>query len=96
MDFYKFETLVKKLDKNKYHISRTVKFNENGPFISEWDIFRKNMSTEEYFSSKNLAVLSSRNGNTIEDIEKLVNEERCRGIKFWTDIIKRHKNGKLN
>lgn len=71
-----FENIVKKLDKKKYHIGRSLKFNENGePYIAEWSIFRKDMTTEEYFNARNLAVLSSKKGNTIEDIKKLIKDE---------------------
>lgn len=76
MDVLEFENLVKKLDKNKYHIFRALQFDKNNkPYIAEWSIFRKNMSTEEYFSPKNLSVLSSKNGNTLKDIERLIENE---------------------
>lgn len=76
MDVLEFEKLVKKLDKNKYHIFRALQFDKNNkPYIAEWSIFRKNMSTEEYFSPKNLSVLSSKNGNTLKDIERLIENE---------------------
>lgn len=76
MDMLEFENLVKKLDKNKYHIFRALQFDKNNkPYIAEWSIFRKNMSTEEYFSPKNLSVLSSKNGNTLKDIERLIENE---------------------
>ena len=82
MDFYKFENVVKKINKNKYHISRSIRFDKNGnPYISEWYIYRKDMSINEYFDPKNLAVLSSRNNNTIEDIEKLIEEENNESIQ---------------
>lgn len=71
-----FESIVKQLDKKKYHIRRSLKFNENGePYIDEWSIFRKDMTLEEYFDKRNLAVLSSKKGNTIEDIKKLIKDE---------------------
>lgn len=73
MDFKKFEELVKKIDTKKYHVSRTLEFSEVfGPYISEWAIFRKDMSLEEYFDPSNLAVLSSARGNTLEDIEEFI------------------------
>ena len=76
MDVLEFENLIKQLDKNKYHIYRALQFNkDNKPYIAEWSIFRKNMSTEEYFDLSNLAVLSSKNGNTLEDIERLIENE---------------------
>lgn len=76
MDMLEFENLIKKLDKNKYHIFRALQFDKNNkPYIAEWSIFRKNMSTEEYFSPKNLSVLSSKNGNTLKDIERLIENE---------------------
>ena len=75
MDIRKFEGLVKEIDKNKYHISRTLEFSEDGPYISEWAIFRKDMSLEEYFDPNNLAMLSSAHGNTLEDIEKFIRGE---------------------
>lgn len=82
MDIKRFEETVKKINKSKYHISRTLMFdNNNVPYIGEWAIFRKYMSTEEYFDPKNLAVLSSRNNNTIEDIEKLIEEENNESIQ---------------
>lgn len=76
MDFKEFEKLVKKIDKNKYHVSRTLQFSETGAYISEWAIFRKDMSLEEYFCEENLAVLSSANGNTLEDIENFIKETK--------------------
>lgn len=75
MDFKKFEELVKKIDRKKYHVSRALEFSEDGAYISEWAIFRKDMSIEEYFDPKNLAVLSSAHGNTLEDIEKFIRGE---------------------
>jgi len=76
MDLMKFEEVVKRIDKKKYHIGRTIAFDENNkPYISKWDIFRKDMSTAEYFSSKNLAILSSEKNNTIEDIEEFIKEQ---------------------
>ena len=77
MDFKEFEETIKELDHNKYHIGRSLSFDENGkPYLSSWDIFRKDMSTEEYFSPSNLAVLSSKKGNTIEDIKELIEKEK--------------------
>lgn len=76
MDLEKFEKLVKKIDRNKYHVGRTIAFDTEGPYISEWDIFRKDMSTEEYFDPKNLAILSSKYGNTLEDIENFIKENK--------------------
>ena len=73
MDIRKFEELVKKINHEKYHVSRTLEFSEVfGPYISEWAIFRKDMSIEEYFDPSNLAVLSSAHGNTLEDIEEFI------------------------
>ena len=76
MDVRKFEELVKKINREKYHVSRTLEISQNGPYISEWAIFRKDMSTEEYFDPKNLAVLSSAYGNTLEDIEDFIEGEK--------------------
>lgn len=76
MNLKDFENVIKKLNKNKFHINRTLSFNDNGEmYLESWSIFRKDMSTEEYFSPKNLVVLSSQNDNTIEDIEQLIKEQ---------------------
>lgn len=75
MDFKEFEETVKKLDTKKYHIGRILVFKDNQPIIEKWDIFRKDMSEEEYYDPKNLAILSSEKGNTIEDIKKLIDSE---------------------
>ena len=74
MDFEEFEKVVKKLDKNKYHVGRILGFIDGKPKITKWDIFRKDMSEEDFYNPKNLAVLSSDKGNTLEDIEKLIEE----------------------
>lgn len=77
MDLKTFEETVKKLNKNKYHIGRSLAWDENGNFyLEKWDIFRKDMSIEDYFDPKNLAVLSSERGHTLEDIENLIKEEK--------------------
>lgn len=76
MDLKKFEETIKKIDKKKYHVGRSIAFYEDGtPYICEWDIFRKDMSIEEYFDPSNLAILSSKKGNTIEDIEEFIRNE---------------------
>ncbi len=80
MNPLEFEKLIKPLDKNKYHISRTLRFNENNqPYISDWEIFRQDMPSAEYFSKGNKAVLSSNRGNTIEDIKELIEKEKNNG-----------------
>lgn len=76
MDILKFEEVIKGVDRKKYHVGRSIAFDEdNKPYISQWDIFRKDMSTEEYFSPENLAILSSSNNNTIEDIEEFIRSQ---------------------
>lgn len=77
MDFEKFEEVIKGIDRKKYHVGRELVFSDQGvPYISQWDIFRKDMSTEEYFDPKNLAILSSKYGNTLEDIENFIKENK--------------------
>lgn len=77
MDLKEFEDVVKKIDKKKYHVGRSLAFDDKGNiYLEKWDIFRKDMSMEEYFDRKNLAILSSENGSTIEDIENLIKEEK--------------------
>lgn len=77
MDLQEFENTVKKLDKNKYHINRTLGFNNKGEmYLEKWAIFRKDMTTEEYFSPKNLVVLTSEHGNTFKDIQRLIEENQ--------------------
>ena len=39
------------------------------------------MSTEEYFDPKNLVVLSSEKGHTLEDIKQLIEEEKNESIQ---------------
>jgi hypothetical protein len=77
IDFNEFEEVIKPINKNKYHICRTLEFTEDGiPYLSEWSIFRKDMSIAEYFDKNNLAVLSSVKGNTLEDIKKFMEENK--------------------
>lgn len=76
IDLKEFEELVKKLDKNKYHICRELGFDtDNTPYIRNWDIFRKDMSLDDFLDKNNVAVLSSIRGNTIEDLKELVRKE---------------------
>ena len=74
MDFKEFEEVVSKLDKEKYHIGRVLGIIDGVPKIIKWEIWRKDMSEAEYYDPKNLAILSSDKGHTIEDIKKLIEE----------------------
>ena len=74
MDFKEFEEVIKKLDENKYYIGRILGFIDGVPKIQKWEIFRRELSEEEYSDPKNLVILSSDRGNTLEDIKKLVEE----------------------
>ncbi len=71
-DLKEFEELVKKIDRNKYHVGRELTFSPEGFYISNWSIFRKDMPSTEYFSEDNTAILSSAKGHTIEDIKKFL------------------------
>ena len=71
-----FEDLVKKINRDKYHVSRELSFNPTeGVYLSNWSIFRKDMPSTEYFSENNTAILSSAKGNTIEDIKEFIKKE---------------------
>lgn len=74
-DLKEFETLVKKIDRSKYHVGRELTFSPEGFYISNWSIFRKDMPTEEYFSANNTAILSSAKGHTIDDIKEFIKKE---------------------
>lgn len=76
MNPLEFEEIIKPLSREKYHICRTMGIVENKPVLIEWEIFRKDMPEEEYFSSENKAKLSSKNGDTIEDIKKLIEYDK--------------------
>lgn len=75
MNPLEFEKLIKPLNREKYYISRAIKFKDNMPYIDEWVIYRKDMPLEEFYDSNNIPVLSSAKGNTIEDIKKLIEAE---------------------
>lgn len=75
IDLKEFETLVKNIDRTKYHVARELSFSPEGAYISNWSIFRKDMSSVEYFSANNTAVLSSAKGHTIDDIKAFLEEE---------------------
>lgn len=75
IDLKEFENLVKKIDRNKYHVSRELSFSPTGLYLSNWSIFRKDMPSAEYFSADNTAILSSAKGNTIEDIKEFLKKE---------------------
>ena len=70
-----FEDLVKKINRDKYHVGRELSFSPEGLYISNWSIFRKDMPSTEYFSENNTAILSSAKGNTIEDIKEFIKKE---------------------
>lgn len=74
-DLKEFEELVKKIDRNKYHVGRELTFSPEGFYISNWSIFRKDMPSTEYFSEDNTAILSSAKGHTIEDIKEFLKKE---------------------
>lgn len=75
IDLKEFENLVKKIDKNKYHISRELGFGPTGLYLSNWSIFNKDMPSAEYFSKNNTSILSSAKGHTIEDIKEFMIKE---------------------
>ena len=75
IDLKEFEELVKKIDRNKYHVGRELSFSPEGAYISNWSIFRRDMPSTEYFSKNNTAILSSAKGNTIEDIREFLKKE---------------------
>lgn len=72
ISFEDFENTVKEIDEQKYHISRTVKLGENGLELDSWQIFKKDLTEEDYYSPNNVALLSSHNNNTLDDIKKLI------------------------
>lgn len=77
MNPLEFEKIIKPLSREKYHICRTLGFTkDNKPYIADWVIFRKDMPSEEFYSTDNVAVLSAKKGNTIEDIKILIEKEK--------------------
>jgi hypothetical protein len=79
MDIKEFEEAIKGLDRNKYHVGRSLSFSKDGkPYVNRWVIFRKDMSIEECYDPSTLAVLSSDKGNTIGDIKELIEREKIK------------------
>lgn len=75
IDIKEFEELVKKIDRDKYHVSRELSFGSTGLCLSNWSIFNKEMPSTEYFSKNNTSILSSAKGHTIEDIKEFLRKE---------------------
>lgn len=66
-----FFEITKKLDRNKYHIYCGI-YNITE---CEWSIYRKDMSSEEYFSPENKAILTSKLNTEQELIDFCKKEE---------------------
>lgn len=57
--FELFENIIKPVNRDKFHIYREL--NEHGN-ISDWSIYRKDMSVEDYFKETNKPILTGEDG----------------------------------
>lgn len=75
-----FEKVAKKVDREKYQLSVTIKHARTGSadysnfYVQEYALYRKDMPLREYFSPENKAILASYNGNDFEDLKEWVKE----------------------
>lgn len=54
-----FHNIIKPINRDKFHIYRELNNQGN---IAKWSIYRKDMSIEDYFSEKNEAILTEKDG----------------------------------
>lgn len=54
-----FHNITKPVNRDNFHICRELNNQGN---ISKWSIYRKDMSTEDYFSKENNAILTEKGG----------------------------------
>lgn len=55
-----FHNIIKPVNRDNFHICRELDNNQGN--ISKWSIYRKDMSTEDYFSKENNAILTEKDG----------------------------------
>ena len=54
-----FHNIIKPVNRDNFHICRELNNQGN---ISKWSIYKKDMSTEDYFSEENKAILTEKQG----------------------------------
>ena len=80
MDTY--DKIQEILDMDYFHISLTQK--DDGDI--EWSVFYKNLNSKDYFSDRNICLLSSKN-NTIDDVYRLAAKFEMEKEKARNEII---------
>lgn len=75
-----FEKIIKDLDSKKYHVYREVGAIDGVICVTKWAIYKKDMPTQEYFSSENVAILSSDKDNYL-DLVNFVSENKIENVE---------------
>lgn len=84
-DFQEKSRIIRNKYNNLYHLSVEIKYLYKDFYVTEWSLFKKYKDLDTYFSKENKPILSSKNGNTFDDLTKFIeNLEKKRMRNYIT------------
>lgn len=68
---------------DQFHLSGTIEYIYHDFYVTSWSLFKKYKDLNKYLSKENSAILSSKNGDTLEDLVEFIEKLESKRINRW-------------
>lgn len=81
--FYENSNIIRNKYNDQFHLNETIEYIYQNFYVTEWSLFRKYKSLKDYLSNENKAILSSKNGDTLEDLIEFIEKLESKRVNRW-------------
>lgn len=84
--FREKSSIIRNKYNDLYHLNEKVEFIYQDAYVTEWSLYRKYTDIDLYFSNNNKAILSSKYGNTLDDLIAFIDKLESKRVNKYRNL----------
>lgn len=85
--FHEKSSIIRNKYYDLYHLSEKIEYLYKDFYVTEWSLYKKYKNLDLYLSNQNKPLLSSKNGNTLDDLNNLINRLENKRINRYKNLV---------
>ena len=81
--FHEKSNIIRNKYNDQFHLNETIEFIYHDLYVTEWSLFKKYKNLKTYLSNENKAILSSKKGDTLEDLIEFIEKLESKRVNRW-------------
>lgn len=84
--FHEKSNIIRNKYNDLYHLNETIEYIYHDLYVTDWSLFKRYRDLDTYLSNENKAILSSKNGDSFEDLIAFIEKLESKRVNKYRDL----------